>query len=157
MARNYPLSALNSLTRDFDSLIDTFFQPAQRPRASEYVPCGHYPAMNFNESDEEYTVDVVAPGIDPDAFNINVTDNILTISNHTEQEEKEEHKPEEKAEAGESGKTKSWYSYTFSRSVQLPKDANAEAIQAEYRNGVLKLHIPKMEEAKPKRIKVDVH
>lgn len=45
---------------------------------------------------------------------------------------------------------------TFSRSFSLPHAVNAEAIKADYRNGVLNVHIPKREESKPKQIKVNV-
>ncbi|HEY1020956.1 MAG TPA: Hsp20/alpha crystallin family protein [Flavisolibacter sp.] len=103
------------------------------------------PAVNICEDEKSYQVEVVAPGFKKDAFKINMDDDLLTIS------------AEQKAENNEGGDGKQYsrreYSYSsFTRSFQLPENTQAEAINARYEDGVLKITIPKAEE-KPKASK----
>ena len=84
-------------------------------------------------------VSLAAPGLKKSDFKIEVEGNMLTISS-----EKEESKEEK-----ETRYTRKEYSYTsFSRSFTLPEEVNKEKIDAVYEDGVLKLTLPKMEEAK---------
>ena len=108
------------------------------------------PAVNICEDEKSYQVEVVAPGFKKDAFKINMDDDLLTIS------------AEQKQEASEGGEGKQYsrreYSYSsFTRSFQLPENTQAEAINARYEDGVLKIAIPKTEERpKPsKQINID--
>jgi HSP20 family protein len=108
------------------------------------------PSVNVKETEDNYEVEVAAPGMDKKDFHIMLDGNLLTISS-----EKEVTKDEE-----ENGNyTRREFSYqSFQRSFQLPKDVvDEESIGAKYENGVLHLVIPKKEEAKkkaPKRIEV---
>lgn len=107
------------------------------------------PAMNVKEHDKDIQVEMAAPGLTKDDFNITIDNGILTVS--AEKEQKEEEKKE--------GYVRKEFSYnSFSRSVSLPEniDENKD-IQATYRDGVLKMMIPKkegIESKKPKAIKV---
>jgi HSP20 family protein len=97
------------------------------------------PAANVKENDSEYTIDLAAPGMKRDDFHIDIENGILSISS----EKKEE--SEEKSEHF----TRKEFSYSsFSRSFRLPESVNDEKINAKYDNGVLKIHLPKKEEAK---------
>jgi HSP20 family protein len=84
-------------------------------------------------------VSLAVPGMKKDDFNIDVEGNMLTISS-----EKEESKEEK-----EDKYTRKEYNYSsFSRSFTLPDEVNKEKIEAKYEDGVLKLMLPKKEEAK---------
>lgn len=97
------------------------------------------PAVNIVENKNHYEVNLAAPGMKKDDFKIDVEGNILTIS--AEKEEKSEEK-EEKF-------TRKEFSYTsFSRSFTLPEWVNKDKIDASYEDGLLRLVLPKTEEAK---------
>lgn len=97
------------------------------------------PAVNIKETDSEFDVEFAAPGFKKDDFKISVDDNILTISAE---------KKEEKTE-GKDKYTRKEFSYnSFSRSFSVPKNVMSDRIDAKYNDGILKLCIPKKEEAK---------
>lgn len=97
------------------------------------------PAVNITDTRDEYQLSLAAPGLKKEDFKIDVEGNMLTISS-----EKEESKEDK-----DGGLTRSEYNYSsFSRSFTLPEDVNREKIEAVYKDGVLKLSLPKREEAK---------
>ncbi|GGX09270.1 Hsp20/alpha crystallin family protein [Aquimarina muelleri] len=103
------------------------------------------PAVNIKETDDEYTLELAAPGLIKEDFNIELNNDLLIISS----EKKIENESEEKGRY-----TRKEFSYTsFKRSFTLPETANADKIEASYENGMLLIKLPKKEEAKvqPKR------
>ena len=104
------------------------------------------PAVNVRENDDNYTVEVAAPGMKREDFNVQVHQNVLTISSE---------KREERNQNGENGRySRREFSYqSFSRSFSLPDTVDAEHIEGRYEDGVLHLVIPKKEEAKPKPVR----
>ena len=97
------------------------------------------PAVNITESKDDYKVSVAAPGLKKSDFNIDVEGNMLTVS--CEKEERKEEKDERH--------TRKEYNYSsFSRSFTLPEEVIKDKIEAAYEDGVLKLTLPKKEEAK---------
>ena len=104
------------------------------------------PAVNIKENDEAFTVKVAVPGMDKKDFKIDLDNNILTI-----QSEKEFN-----TEDKNDNYTRKEYSYqSFKRSFTLPKNVvDGDKITASYTNGELNISIPKLEEAKPKPIKL---
>lgn len=101
------------------------------------------PAVNIRETADGFEVEMAAPGMSKKDFRIELDNNVLTISSEkrTENEQKD----------GERY-TKREFSYqSFQRSFSLPKEVvDDEKIQARYEEGVLRLSIPKKEEAKPR-------
>jgi HSP20 family protein len=99
------------------------------------------PAVNIRETNDNFEVEMAAPGMTKDDFKIELDGNMLTIT--SEKENRHEEKEGEKY-------TKREFSYqAFQRSFQLPKDVvDEDKIEAKYENGVLHLVIPKKEEAK---------
>ena len=99
------------------------------------------PAVNIHESDESFVVAVAAPGKAKEDFNIELDNDVLTIS----AEEKKENEVSEK-----NGRfTRKEFSYSnFKRAFGLPETVNSEKIFASYKNGVLEITLPKKEEAK---------
>jgi len=99
------------------------------------------PSVNVKENIDEYIVEVAAPGFDKADFNIEVDNDVLTISS--------EKKVENEEKEGERV-TKREFSYqSFTRSFTLPVLVERDNINAKYENGILNIVIPKKEEAKP--------
>lgn len=97
------------------------------------------PAVNISETENEFHIELAAPGLKKEDFKISLDKNILTVS------------ADKKAENVEEGKkfSKREYSYnSFIRSFTLPEVADHGKIEAEYTDGVLKLNVAKKEEAK---------
>ena len=100
------------------------------------------PTVNIKENGELFIVELAAPGLEKEDFKIELNHNLLTISS--------EKKSENEIKEGEYF-TKREFSYqSFSRSFTLPQIADGEKIEANYEKGILNVHIPKKEEAKPK-------
>jgi HSP20 family protein len=130
-------------TRDlFPTLYDDFFKPWNDWFDNGGIYTGKVmtvPAVNIAESKDDYQISVAAPGMKKNDFNISVEGNILTISS-----EKEENKEEK-----DDRHTRREYNYSsFSRSFTLPDEVVQDKIDASYVEGVLKLSLPKKEEAK---------
>ena len=97
------------------------------------------PAVNVTEHKDEFMVELAVSGMKKDDFQIDVDGNMLTISS-----EKEETKEEKEKKF-----TRKEYNYScFSRSFTLPEEINKEKIDAKYENGILKIALPRREEAK---------
>ena len=100
------------------------------------------PSVNVKEHEDGFEVEMAAPGLNKDDFKIELNNSILTIRSE---------KKEEKESENEKGFTRREFSYqSFSRSFTLPQSIESEKIEAQYKNGILKLTIPKKEEAKPR-------
>ena len=105
------------------------------------------PAVNIQESDENFTVAVAAPGKTKEAFNIELDNDVLTISS--------EEKKETETKGQKARFTRKEFSYSnFKRAFSLPETVDNEKISASYNDGVLEILLPKKEEAKvqPKRM-----
>ncbi len=103
------------------------------------------PSVNIKQTPNNFEVEVAAPGFKKDEFDVEVNNNVLTIS--SEKQEENEYNEDEKF-------TKREFSYlSFKRSFTLPEIVNGDKISATYKNGILKIKIPKKEEAKVKTSK----
>ncbi|WP_109437115.1 Hsp20/alpha crystallin family protein [Aquimarina sp. AU119] len=105
------------------------------------------PAVNVKETDEDFYVELAAPGLSKEDFNIELDNDVLTISSET--------KSEKETSENKGKYTRKEFSYsTFKRSFSLPDTVEGTGIEASYENGVLLVTIPKKEEAKiqPKRL-----
>ena len=120
----------------------------------QYKHATSTPAINVIERDNEYEVEVAAPGMTKDDFKINLTnDNELVISLE-KKTEKGNDKENKECDKKECGKKRGQYlrhefSYTsFRQSFTLPETVNAEKISAKMEHGVLKIELPKKEAVK---------
>lgn len=105
------------------------------------------PAVDMYDNKEEIVVKAEVPGIDKENIKISVSDNTLTIKGEMKKEE----------ETKEEDYFYSERSYgSFMRSLNLPAKVVENKIKAEIKDGILEIHMPKAQEAKPKEIKVDV-
>jgi len=101
--------------------------------------------MDVSETQDAYEINVSLPGVNPDDVEITLNNNTLTIRGEVRAEEEREDKTYHVRERRIG---------SFVRSIALPSSINADAIDAHYDNGVLRLRLPKVEEARPKRIQV---
>jgi HSP20 family protein len=134
----------------FPSLMSDFFDTDRflSPRWLEREFENTVPSVNIRENGKEFFIDLAAPGFRKSDFQVTVENNVLTIS-----AEREEEKTDDKEHF-----TRKEFSYnSFSRSFTLPPSVNAEKVDAKYADGLLKLSLPKKDEAKTlskKEIKV---
>ena len=95
-----------------------------------------FPAVNISETEKSYAVEVAAPGFQKGDFKVKVEDDILTISAESKTENESDDKQREY--------TRREYSYSsFTRSFRLPDNVKDDSISAGYKDGVLKLELPK--------------
>jgi HSP20 family protein len=102
-------------------------------------------ALDVVENDDEFIVKASLPGINPDDLEITFSDHKLTIKGEVTEEE-------ELDEAHYHLRERRYGSFT--RSIKLPSGIEADKIEARYDRGVLNLHLPKVEEIKPKKITI---
>lgn len=105
------------------------------------------PEADVMESQEEIRVTLELPGVPAENVEVNLEDNVLTISG----EKTEEHRQE--------GKEQRWHLSErrygrFTRSFVLPREVETDRIEANFHNGVLTVRVPKSERVKPRRIEV---
>ena len=100
------------------------------------------PAVNVLETDDEYKIELAAPGMEKKDFDIQLDNDVLTISSEKKNEKKEEEETYFRRE----------FSYqSFQRRFTLPsQEVDEGKIEARYADGILHLRIPKREEARPK-------
>ena len=99
------------------------------------------PKVNIRETKDAYFVDMAVPGLKKSDFQIELDNKLLSISTEVE----------EKNELQEENFTRREFGYSsFKRSFSLPETIKEDAIKAEYKDGVLSIHLPKKEEAKQK-------
>lgn len=109
------------------------------------------PAVNIHETDEAYTLEVAAPGMQKDEFDISLKDKTLTISSQKKQEKEEKNQ--------DKNYIRREFSFSaFSRSFTLPENVDTEHISARYEEGMLHISLPKKEAAgEVSGRKIDIH
>lgn len=127
--------------RTFSNLFDRFFNDVANERFYRFLP-----DVDFVETEKAYELHAAIPGLNKEDFNIEVSDGLLTISGERK------FVNEEKGKTYHSIETK--YG-SFTRTFQLPDNVDANKINAEYVNGILKVTVPK-DEAKKLKSKITV-
>ncbi len=134
-------------TENWPSFVDEFFNTDFWPSFLDVNTRYTVPAVNIMEEDNEYRIEVSAPGIDKKDVKINLEDDVLTISSERKEENEEKNKNYVRRE----------FNYTaFSRSFVVPEEVEADKISAEHKNGILTLHLPKKEEVVKKTQKREI-
>ena len=142
------LSAFDPLTsfrRQMDELFDTFLSPAEG--RSFAAPMERWPSIDLRENDQAYTVTADLPGLDPKDVELNLRDNILTISGEKRQEHREE----------DGGRTYTERTYgRFQRAIPLDGEIDVDKVEADFRNGVLTVTLPKNPKAAEKTRRIEI-
>ncbi len=128
-----------------DRLWESFFEGGLRKKGEEGGEW--FPALDVSETKNDIVVKTEVPGLDPKEIDISLSDGILTIRGEKKQEKEEKEENYHLIERSFG---------TFSRSIRLPREVQSDKINATYKNGVLKVTLPKSEEAKKKEIKIKV-
>ena len=123
---------------DFDTLFDDMF-------GNWGIRNSTYPTVNVYEDSKAFYVEAELPGYTSDEVNIDVEKHVLHISS-----EKEEKKDDRKYVVRERSFIK------FNRAFSLPEGINEDAIEAEFKNGILTITLPKLPVEQPKKISVKI-
>lgn len=120
----------------FPSFFDELFFPNFRLKSPNRLP--EVPSVNIKDTNKDFELSLVAPGLTRDAFKLELDEGVLTISSEVEDEETQNNDQFTLRE----------YKYgSFSRSFTLPDSINSEKIEAQYKDGVLLVTFPKRKEA----------
>ena len=139
--------------RELDNLrreIDEAFRGVgiNRPLATAFlspVVSRRFPLVNFGEDEGHVYLDALLPGVDPKETDVSVMRNTITISGERRPFSEERGQIVHRSEIG-TGK--------FSRTLELPVDIDPNQVQAEYRDGILRVTLGKAEHAKPKKVQI---
>jgi HSP20 family protein len=152
IVRFRPFSQAVDSFRDFgdmqaevNRLFDNFIgRPAQQPGSMERVWA---PAVDVYETKDALMVDAELPGLDEKDIHLSIIGDVLSVRGERQWNQ------EVKQESYYRGER--WYG-KFERSLPLPMPVQADKVTAKYRDGVLTITLPKVEEIRPKEIKIDV-
>lgn len=103
-------------------------------------------ALDVRETENEYSVEASLPGVRPEDIEIQVTGDTLTIRAQTRQEREQKQ--------GENMLMRERRVGSYYRTLTLPTPIDAEHVQAQFENGILRLTLPKAQQARPRRIEV---
>lgn len=138
---------MNTIKRNsnliFPALLDEIFKPDWNGGIQNFNTT--IPAVNIKESETDFKLELFAPGLKKEDFNIEIDQRTLSISSE---------KQTETEENNEKYSRKEFSCSSFKRTFNLPETVNFDAIEANYESGILNLCLPKREEAlpKPKRL-----
>jgi HSP20 family protein len=143
-----PFRDLVSLQGRMNRLFDESFRGASRGGAEEDWAQGAWsPAVDIYEKDGTIVLKAELPGIDPKDVDVRVENNILTLKGERRFEAEVKQESYQRVERAYGA---------FSRSFTLPTVVDTDNIKAEFKDGVLRMSLPKKEEAKPKQISINV-
>ena len=132
--------------REFDALANRLFTQSPSARPGESRPW--VPQVDITEDETAYTITSDLPDLPKESVKVTVEDGVLTVRG--------ERKWEKKTDTTKVHLVERTYG-SFSRSFRLPDDAAGDKVTAQYKEGVLKVVVPKREEAKPRQVEVQVH
>ena len=135
-----PFFPTRSLNQVFDNL---FNRPLSDMIGSDLVVTN--PSVNIKDTEDAFIIELAAPGLDKNNFNVKIEDNYLKISyeHSTNEEEKKD-----------DNYTRREFRYTsFSRSFQLPEIVDAENIKGNYQEGILSVKLPKNKQVLENKVK----
>lgn len=138
------------LFAEFDAMqrqLNQLFGLAEWPSSIRASARGAFPAVNMGTTEEAVELYAFAPGIDPDSLDVTIEKGLLTISG-----KRETGTPEASDEITFYANER--FAGSFKRVVSLSEDVDATRIEATYRDGVLRIVVPKREAMKPRRVEV---
>ncbi|REL33069.1 Hsp20/alpha crystallin family protein [Rhodohalobacter sp. SW132] len=136
----YSRPGRNVAGKHFSDIMDEFFNEAVADRTSTFSP-----SINISETENNFNIEVEVPGMKKDDINVDIENNVLTVSgerkHETEEKERRFHRVETRYGS-------------FSRTFQLPDHVDSENIEATYADGVLNIQLGKREEKLKKQIAI---
>jgi HSP20 family protein len=139
--RNGSKNLWSELDRIQDEISQSLF------RSGGLVNSQRFPAVNLYQNDEEIVATILVPGYDPEGIQVHVEENKFIIKGTPVKEEKSEGFEFYRQEIG---------IHEFQRVLELPFRISADKVEANLKNGVLVVKLPKAEEDKPRKISVKI-
>jgi HSP20 family protein len=139
-----PFESLNKMHARINDLFgESFGRTWAKPSSATW-----YPPVDVLESKDAYLIRAELPGMKKEDFHLEVKDGALTLTGE---------RKSEKAADGVEYRSVERVNGKFWRSFSLPETVKHDGIQATYKDGILEIHVPKAEEAKPRQIEISVH
>src|SRR5437667_9727068 len=134
---------------EFQNRLSTLFgRPFRRTNGREEITLPEWtPLADITEDEKEYLIKAELPEMKKEDVKVTVENGVLTMSGERKFEKEEKKKKYHRVERGYG---------SFVRTFALPEDADAGKIKAEFKHGILEVHLPKNEKARPKQIEVNV-
>ncbi len=143
-----PVRELNTIQSEMNRLFNTFFEsPSPAGHTSAQSMRRWIPAMDLVETEGAFVLRADLPGLSEKDVNIELEDNVLTVSGERKAEHEERKEGYYRVERA---------SGSFSRSLTLPEGVDPEAVSASFERGVLEVRIPRPEERKPRKVAISV-
>ncbi len=137
-----PLSQTDAWSPLVNRMFEDFFAPAMRAESN-----GWNPRMNIAETAKEYQVSVELPGVEEKDIDVSLHEGLLTVKGSRQSEKESKDKNFHRIEA---------FYGDFQRTVQLPDHIEADKVSANFKNGVLQIAIPKLDQIKPQARKIKI-
>jgi HSP20 family protein len=141
-----PARELGTIQNEMNRLFNTFFE-SSGPADGGATGRRWIPAMDLVETEDDFLLRADLPGVSENDVNIELEDNVLTISGERKAEHEQRKEGYYRVERT---------SGAFARSLTLPEGVNPEGIRASFDRGVLEVRIPKPEERKPRKVAISV-
>ena len=127
-----------------EELDETFGSATPWTSGIRSMPPGTFPAINVGSTEDNVTVYLFAPGIDPRKLDISIQQNLLTVTGQREvpRDEEASYYRQERFGGG------------FRRVISLPEDVDPDRVEASYRNGIVQITVRRRESAKPRQIAI---
>jgi HSP20 family protein len=139
-----PVRELHTMQNEMNRLFNTFFDSPTPSNGNASVR-RWIPAMDVVETEDHFVLRADLPGLSESDVNIELEDNVLTVSGERRAEHEEKREGFYRMERAHGA---------FSRSLTLPKGIDPEAVTAAFDRGVLEVRVPKPEQRKPRRIEI---
>jgi HSP20 family protein len=139
-----PVRELNTIQNEMNRLFNTFFEATPQGNGPS-LGRRWIPAMDLVESEDDFVLRADLPGVSEKDVNIELEDNVLTISGERKSEHEERKEGYYRVERA---------SGSFSRSLTLPEGVDPEKVRANFDRGVLEVRIPKPEQRKPRKVTI---
>ena len=142
-----PARELATIQSEMNRLFNTMFEPGTGGGANGNASAGRrwIPAMDLVEAGDDFVLRADLPGVTENDVNIELEDNVLTISGERKSEHEERKEGYYRVERA---------SGSFSRSLTLPEGVDADRVRASFERGVLEVRIPKPEQRKPRKVTI---
>jgi HSP20 family protein len=140
-----PVRELNTIQNEMNRLFNTFFDAPATPGNGPAPTRRWIPAMDLVETNDDFVLRADLPGLSEEDVNIELEDNVLTISGQRKAEHEERKEGYYRVERA---------SGSFSRSLTLPEGVDPERVKASFDRGVLEVKIPKPEQRKPRKVTI---
>ncbi len=144
-----PFQELNRMQRQIDRALDLTAPQWELSRDLAAVPA-FAPTCDVRETDSHFLMSYDLPGVKKEDVKISLQDGVLTVSG----ERKEERHENERTEKGRGQYVGERFYGAFQRSFSVPNEVKAEQIETEFKDGVLRVAVPKIESSKAQQIKI---